>query len=135
MTIHKCKTDRDIQSFILCSKMFVHSLKKISNTEKEEVNKYWDRKMTVFASLNYKTDAFSLKTVWIVEKCRKRDKTSPKSPFPPDNLFFTSLYTFFTWIPQYIVCGLLLFLKFHMRAWGFAKVGIKRMLWEWRKDS
>lgn len=72
--------------------------------------------MTVFASLNYKTDAFSLKTVWIVEKCRKRDKTSPKSPFPPDNLFFTSLYIFFTWIPQYIVCGLLLFLKFRMRA-------------------
>lgn len=128
--MHKCKTDREIHSFVLCSKcLFIVFLKKY-NTEKEEVNKYWDRKMIVFASLNYKTDAFSLKTVWIVEKCRKKDKTSPISPFLPDNLFFTSLCTFFLWIPQYIVCGLLLFLKFHIRAWGFAKVGIKRVLWE-----
>lgn len=62
------------------------------DTKKEEGSKYSGRKMTVFAALNFKSDAYSLKTVWIVEKCRgRRDKMSLISPFSQDNHFFTSL--------------------------------------------
>lgn len=46
---------------------------KSSDTKNKEENGYQSRKVTVFASLNYKRDAFSLNTVWIVDKYRKKE--------------------------------------------------------------
>lgn len=90
MTIQRYKADWKISLFVLYSSMF--RVKKKQDTKKEEGSKYSGRKMTVFAALNFKSDAYSLKTVWIVEKCRgRRDKMSLISPFSQDNHFFTSL--------------------------------------------